>query len=348
MEHSKTKKIDFIVSPEIRNEFIRLSESKNVCISDFIEEFIKQYFLEEKNSSYFGYFAVNARSFPDYDENFYNINKALTNEEMREIFQNKKPKVNYIYFEAKIETIEKVIDFCFKKGINRCYFLYFILSEKPFYLKRAEKDVVFKSKINKNDDDLDDDDLDDDDLGESVFNLYYSDVDDSDVDDSDDDDLDERDLDERDLNKSNKRGRPSKQEVLYKFTDNKRIVNSFSDLRINDLIYLISNDTKKRVAPPSSEFFLLPNLQKIKIHSIEKRGKSIMINRKHFNSYEFELELTMDEYYNNSTVTKKESVYSCLESEYEKAKIKMKEKEIKLILSKIEELNNQIKEIKKL
>jgi len=313
MEHSKTKKIDFIVSPEIRNEFIRLSESKNVCISDFIEEFIKQYFLEEKISSYFGYFAVNARSFPDYDENFYNINKALTNEEMREIFQNKKPKVNYIYFEAKIETIEKVSDFCFKNGINRCYFLYFILSEKPFYLKRAEKDVVFKSKINKNDDDLD-----------------------------------ECDLDECDLNKSNKRGRPSRQEVLYKFTDNKRIVNSFSDLRINDLIYLISNDTKKRVAPPSSEFFLLPNLQKIKIHSIEKRGKSIMINRKHFNSYEFELELTMDEYYNNSTVTKKESVYSCLESEYEKAKIKMKEKEIKLILSKIEELNNQIKEIKKL
>jgi hypothetical protein len=343
MEDFKTKKIDFIVSPEIRNEFIRLSKSKNVCINDFIEEFIKQYFLGEKISSYFGYFAVNARSFPDYDENFYNINKALTNEEMREIFQNKKPKINYIYFKSKTETSDKVSDFCLKKGINLCYFLYFILSEKPFYLKRAEKDVVFKSKINDDDDDDDDDDLDDNDSCESVFNLYYTDVDDSDVDDSD-----ERDSDERDLGKSNKRGRPSRQESLYKFTDNKRVVNSFSDLRINDLIYLISNDTKKRVAPPSSEFFLLPNLQKIKIHSIEKRGKSIMINRKHFNSHEFELELTMDEYYNDSTVTRKESVYSCLESEYEKAKIEMKEKEIELIFSKINELKNQIKEIRKL
>jgi hypothetical protein len=73
-----------------------------------------------------------------------------------------------------------------------------------------------------------------------------------------------------------------------------------------------------------------------------------MINRKHFNSHEFELELTMDEYYNNSTVTRKESVYSCLESEYEKAKIEMKEKEIELIFSKINELKNQIKEIRKL
>jgi hypothetical protein len=348
MEDFKTKKIDFIVSPEIRNEFIRLSKSKNVCINDFIEEFIKQYFRNEDFSRLFGYVPVNARSFPDYDENFYNINKALTNEEMREIFQNKKPKINYIYFKSKTETSDKVSDFCLKKGINLCYFLYFILSEKPFYLKRAEKDVVFKSKINDDDDDDDDDDLDDNDSCESVFNLYYTDVDDSDVDDSDVDDSDERDSDERDLGKSNKRGRPSRQESLYKFTDNKRVVNSFSDLRINDLIYLISNDTKKRVAPPSNDFFLLPNLQKIKIHSIEKRGKSIMINRKHFNSYEFELELTMDEYYNDSTVTRKESVYSCLESEYEKAKIEMKEKEIELIFSKINELKNQIKEIRKL
>jgi len=332
MEDFKTKKIDFIVSPEIRNEFIRLSKSKNVCINDFIEEFIKQYFRGEDFSRLFGYEPVNARYLPNYDENFYNINKALTNEEMREIFQNKKPKVNYIYFKSKTEISEKVSDFCLKKGINLCYFLYFILSEKPFYLKSAEKDVVFKSGINDDDDD-DDDDLDDNDSCESVFNLCYTDVDDS---------------DERDLGKSNKRGRPSRQESLYKFTDNKRVVNSFCDLRINDLIYLISNNTKKRVVPPSSELSLLPNLQKIKIHSIEKRGKSIMINRKHFNSHEFELELTMDEYYKDSTVTRKESVYSCLESEYEKAKIEMKEKEIELIFSKINELKNQIKEIRKL
>jgi len=160
--------------------------------------------------------------------------------------------------------------------------------------------------------------------------------------------------DESNLNKINKRGRPSNKEVFYKYTDDKRIVNSFSDLKLNDIIYIVPNEFNKspkekyKTTRTPSDCIVLPTLKKIKIHSFEVRGKFIMINRKSFNSNQFELELTINEYYNTLQVSKNGCVYSCLKSMYEEAKNKIVEDEIKSRLEKINNLNIEIELIKNL
>lgn len=228
-----------------------------------------------------------------------------------------------IFLRTTIELNSSIKSFCASRKINLGSFLYFIMSAK---LSETKEEIKHLSEEKED---------------EGVLNKSFVGI-----------------ITDEEIKKAfyelKKRGRPSSEDVLNRYTDEGRVVNTFSDLKLNDIIYFIPNpitkvDNKKvTIMDNLSTSFELPCVEKIKIRSFELRGKFIMINRESYNSSNFELELTIDEYYNEIKVSKTKGFYSCVKSVYEEARNKIRENEIESRLEQINKLNVEIDLLKQI
>lgn len=353
-EKSKTKCVSFRTSTELINEIISLSESKNILKSHFIQNLINDYF--KTKPTIFNYYEViddskkvNTLSFRLPNNIFDKINGICVNLDI-----TKSEFLNYLLYELLLRYKDyetdnlKVLD---KKKedrktiLNKICSAFFILycnrkNKTPISNETNEqKDIPDKSYSKQ--------------INEPVMKTINTEF----IEQCNDErkiETDSLELNEiKSLNRIKKRGRPSKAQIINQTISENRKINSFSELKLNDIIYFISNDfeqiengvKQKRI---NHSVLKLPYIEKIKIYSIETKDKCIFINRKSLDFNDFEIELSLDEYYEKTQVHRENGIYSCSKTIYEDVKEKIKMVEIKIRMDKIKRLNVEIEIFKKM
>ena len=353
-EKSKTECVSFRTSTELINEIISLSESKNILKSHFIQNLINDYF--KTKPTIFNYYEViddskkvNTLSFRLPNNIFDKINGICVNLDI-----TKSEFLNYLLYELLLRYKDyetdnlKVLD---KKKedrktiLNKICSAFFILycnrkNKTPISNETNEqKDIPDKSYSKQ--------------INEPVMKTINTEF----IEQCNDErkiETDSLELNEiKSLNRIKKRGRPSKAQIINQTISENRKINSFSELKLNDIIYFISNDfeqiengvKQKRI---NHSVLKLPYIEKIKIYSIETKDKCIFINRKSLDFNDFEIELSLDEYYEKTQVHRENGIYSCSKTIYEDVKEKIKMVEIKIRMDKIKRLNVEIEIFKKM
>ena len=354
MEKSKTKCVSFRTSSAIMNEIISLSESKNILRSHFIQNLIDDYFKTEPTT--FNYY---------------------------EVIDDSK-KVNLFSFRLPNNIYDKINDICISLDISKSAFLNYLLYElllthkdyetdnlKELDKKKEDRKTILnriyngffhlyynrKNKTPISNETNEQKDIPDKSYSKQINEPVMKMINTEFIEQCNDEikiETDSSELNEiKYLNRIKKRGRPSKAQIINQTISDNRKINSFSELKLNDTIYFISNDfeqiengvKQKRI---NHSVLKLPYIEKIKIHSIETRGKCILINRNPSNFNNFEIELSLDEYYEQTQVIRENGIYSCLITIYEDVKEKIKMVEIKIRMDKIKRLNVEIEILKKM
>ena len=353
-EKSKTKSVSFRTSPKLINEIISLSESKNILKSHFIQNLINDYFKTEP--TIFNYYEViddsekvNTLSFRLPNNLFDKINGICVNLDI-----TKSAFLNYLLYDLllrhkdyetdNLKELDKKKEDS-KTILNRIYSGFFNLyynskNKTPISNETNEqKDIPDKSYSEQ--------------INEPVMKMINTEL----IEQSNDEikiETDSLEVNEiKYLNRIKKKGRPSKAQIINQTISENRKINSFSELKLNDTIYFISNDfeqiengvKQKRI---NHSVLKLPYIQKIKIYSIETKDKCILINRKYLDFNNFEIELSLDEYYEQIQVCRENGIYSCSKNIYEDVKEKIKMVEIKIRMDKIKRLNVEIEILKKM
>jgi hypothetical protein len=353
-EKSKTKSVTFRTSPKLINEIISLSESKNILKSHFIQNLINDYFKTKPTT--FNYYEViddskkvNRLSFRLPHNIFDEINRICVNLDI-----TKSAFINYLLYELllryKDDETDNLKELDKKKEdkktvLNRVYSGFFNL----YYNRKNKTPISNETKEQK--------DIPDKSYSKQINEPVMKTINNEFVEECNDEikiETDSLELNEINyLNRIKKRGRPSKAQIINQTLSENRKINSFSELKLNDTLYFISNDfeqiengaKQKRI---NHSVLKLPYIQKIKIYSIETRNKCILINRKSLDFNDFELELSLDEYYEKIQVYRENGIYSCSKTIYEDVKEKIKMVEIKIRMDKIKRLNVEIEILKKI
>jgi hypothetical protein len=353
-EKSKTKCVSFRTSSELMNEITSLSESKNILKSHFIQNLINDYFKTEP--TIFNYYEIVYDSKKVHSGGFRLPNKIYDkiNDICVSLDITKSAFLNYLLYELLLthkgyetdnlkELDKKKEDR--KTILNRIYNGFFHLyynrkNKTPISNETNEqKDIPDKSYSKQ--------------INEPVMKMINTEF----IEQCNDEikiETDSSELNEINyLNRIKKRGRPSKAQIINQTISDNRKINSFSELKLNDTIYFISDDfeqiengvKQKRI---NHSVLKLPYIQKIKIYSIETKDKCIFINRKSLDFNNFEIKLSLDEYYEKTQVYRENGFYSCSKTTYEDVKEKIKMVEIKIRMDKIKRLNVEIEILKKM